>query len=669
MPRAKMADSRALALAWYAFLAIPAVVPLVLGKFPLSAGGPLTASGHIIPKFFALAMLTAISLAAWAVALLRAEIELRHVGESWLVVAFLGLATASTAVALNRPTALFGEPTQMTGLLTFLLAGAIYFLATQLVTDARRMRTVAFAVLTGGAIVALVGALQFLGIDPLRTPLDPSILWPINRAPSFIGNPDSAGTYLVFPLILAVALAFAEKNRQLRIAAGASSVVIAFALFVTLTRGAWIGAFIGLALFAVAFLRSGAKLPRALPAVTAFAVLAIAIAAWDWGPELVRRFRELLLGRAAGGGRFILWDEAVRIVTAHPLLGVGPDSYRYGWYPIRSLDSVALQGSAMLTNDPHNFVLLLAATLGIPAALVAIALLGVVLVRSAPAAFAKPMSSDRLIISGWWAALAGFAIALFFTFNTIPATLVLWLGLGTLTAARAKTVAVSRTTVLAFAAVTFVFSAAVAIVAPLSLASDFTTAQAKAQSSLALANQAVGLAPWNFDARVEQAYLSGLPAVLALQNGGTVSPALLKQADRATAELIAFNPHSTTGHSLRTTLFLELGSKLGTSTLEAAVAAADAGLKIEPTSTELAIKKARALLALDRPGDATRTLALLWDADPTDSAAGVVYVESLLADGQPGQAARAIKALAASFPDDPEVARVKALLPGAPAAP
>ena len=663
MAKPQARSSLAERIAYYCLLAIPVAVPLALAKVPIAGQPFLTATGSTIPKFFTLSILVGTSAIAWTIALIRGETELRHARPIWWLLAFLGLTGLSTATALNRSIAAFGEPTQMLGLLTFLLGGTVCFLATQLVTGPQRMREVARAAVIGGFAVAAIGVLQYLQLDPfVQNKLTGADEWINLRGASTIGNPDSAGTYLVFPFILSVALSLSESSKRWRVAAGISSVLIASGIFITLTRGAWIAAVVGLGILGFAYSRAGGRLTRAMKIAGGGAVLLLGLVAWDWGPELVKRFTELTHSSAAGGGRILLWSEAVRVITAHPLLGVGPDSYRYGWYPLRSLASVGLQGSGTITNDPHNLALLFGATLGVPALIAAVGLLVATLAQGAKNAFTDSGDPDRLVFLGWWTALASFAVAMFVSFNTIPAATALFLCLGVLGAASAKRVSWTPVATRVLAGGIGAASAMVMLVAALSLAADATLLRAQTSQSLTLADQAVALAPWNYDARVTATYLSGLPAVLAVQAGDANATPLVEEADRASAALVEWNPYSITGYSLRSTLLLELGTKLGDAYLTKAADAADAGLAVSPTSVELAVLKARALVALGRPSDAAAALEKTWDTDPTLSDPGVLYAETLIGLGRSDTARPVVATLRERFADDPEVQRVAALL-------
>ena len=215
-------DSQAERVAWYALLALPAVVPTAILPTLMTATNPYGSSAFTAPKFLVLGLLVAVALGSWAVALVRGDVAVRDVPTKWWMLAFLALAGVSTATALNHVTAIFGHAENLVGLITFLMCASVWFLATQLVTGVHRMRLLARSVIIGGAIVAFFGVLQALQVHPFGAALAQG--WMPDRAASTVGNPDFTGTYLVFPVILSVAVGLSDKDARWRAAGWATFV-------------------------------------------------------------------------------------------------------------------------------------------------------------------------------------------------------------------------------------------------------------------------------------------------------------------------------------------------------------------------------------------------------------------------------------------------------------
>jgi O-antigen ligase len=649
-------------VAWYSLLLAPALVPLAVFPPILTPTNPYGNVSFIVPKLFVLGLLLAVSLIAWATALVGGNLAVRRVPFMWWFLGFGAILVVSTATALNRTTAVFGASDNQVGLLTFVICAALFFLTIQLVTSLDRMTWMARSAAYGGAGVALIGIFQALGLGSFGMNLADG--WMFDRAVSTIGNPDLTGTYLVLPLVLAATLFICEEDMRWRAAAGGAAVATALALFLTLTRGAWVGAFVGLCVLAVVLVRSSRIRARLLVLVLAGIGIVVVVASALNYSAVVGRLADFKGGWASiGGGRLFVWQEALAVIARHPLLGVGPDSYRLGWFPVRTLTDVAAASASSVANDPHSVVLLLSATLGIPGALVALCVFAIAMVSGAPRAFDRSISRERLIYSGWWAALAALSIGLFFSVNTIVAMLEVSVAVAVLVTPRAKSWepgVLSRRS-LAGAAVAVALVAAV--VPMMTFISEYTLALgATANPSLPLVSQALAQAPWNFDARNMQAYYASGAAVDALANGDPQAKSLFDQADRLTAALIAADPYEYDSYYTRARLLTDAGRFLGAPTLEQAVSVADAGLAVQPNSVLMRTQKALALYELKRYPEMVATLAPVWNADPKFAQSGTLYAEALILSGRKQDAVQILDELRLRFPTDAEVTRVTGLL-------
>jgi predicted Zn-dependent protease len=237
-----------------------------------------------------------------------------------------------------------------------------------------------------------------------------------------------------------------------------------------------------------------------------------------------------------------------------------------------------------------------------------------------------------------------------------------WLCLGVLSAPGARIVAsVRRPIVLSIAVSAVIFGAGAVLVSGLTLASDYNVAVAKSQQSLSAADAAVQLAPWYYSARVEQAYETGLQAVLATQQKSADAAVRVKTAEDTMGRLVAFNPQALTGYDLQSAFLLEIGSSQNdTTVLERAVSAAEGGLKIQPTSISLATRKAQALAALGRNDQAATVMSAAWELYPGDPAPGVLYAQLLLDAGKAQDAKRVSATLTTRFPAEASVRQLAA---------
>jgi putative inorganic carbon (HCO3(-)) transporter len=268
----------------------------------------------------------------------------------------------------------------------------------QIILNSRFMRIVV-AFILGGAIVALVGLLQFAGLDLAwlfgtkqcfaasgQVCDNVVVIDGVRRATSVYGHPNNLGLYLgrVWPLaaVLAVAplLARAENREPLRLrplsgwnSGQAKAATVFFVvcsllclggIAVSFSRGAWLGA-----VLAVAVLALGMRMGE-WSAVVPSTVLRAGGGRWSikWligfivALAVVGGLALFLRGdptSGSSGPRVLIWREALGYIRLHPL-GIGLDQFLYYHDPKygRSLiDPSLLNTSEVYAPHPHNLIL------------------------------------------------------------------------------------------------------------------------------------------------------------------------------------------------------------------------------------------------------------------------------------------------------------------------
>jgi O-antigen ligase len=628
-----------------------------------------TADFFSAPKLLAFSVLVGAATIAWISALARGESALRFPRVlGWLLIGFLGLGLVSAAFGINPPTAFFGDMEQKQGILVWLGYGLMWFLLVQTVsTRADALRAATFAVV-GGFLVAAYDLVQmrwlniatWSGIKP----------WMAARGVSTVGNPDQLGGYLVLPLMLAVALAIGAERRWLKIAYAVAAATIATALFLTQTRGAWIGAVVGALVLGVALWRDGSRAGRkgvlglaaaaAGAVVLAFAVRPMLVA------ELAQRVNGWLNGAAgAGNGRFVIWREALSVIAAHPLLGVGPDSYRLAWYGIRSADLIKAGGFGFYVTEPHDLVLQLAATFGPVAAVLAVALFGLTLWRSRSAITTKVAGAEAMSLAGWWAATLALATYALFGPTPITITAMLMFGMGVLAAAAARKVPEPATGArLASMMLGLAISAVVVWVSIATFAADveLMSSLKDISNGVAHAQKAVSYAPWSTQAKrwLAAAYVN--QARTAYNSGNTGQA--MNSARNAVGEYeaaIAASPSDLDN-------YWEYADSLASMGLSPASGFPDVadiarrGLEQDRYALGVAMYGAKSLYESGRFREAAQMLAGIWDIDPKVSTSGVLYARALAGAGDAAGAREVAATLVKRFPGDDDVKALRSEL-------
>ena len=380
----------------------------------------------------------------------------------WLVLA--------TATAHDPLTALVGHPRRHFGLAGWVVCALALLAGTGLRgRDRRRLlgRTVALAAgVTGAAAVA-----DLLGWDPFGT------RFAGGRVGGLLGQPLYLAVTAL--LVGAVAVGVAADRSEgwgWRVvgAAGAAGAVVA--LGASQTRGAWLGALVAIGLVAVRRGRgrgsrreaavesaggrreaavetagergpgpAGPGDPRAGSAARprrrrrwgrrrrwpdrdpgigsagrrgrALTAAGLALAALGavltvTGPRLA----DLADRDAAGGiGRLDEWRVAVRVVADDPITGVGPDGYRIAAPVHIDDDYTRRHGRDEVVDRAHSAPLDVAATAGVPAALLFVGLVGVLLVRCSRVISRSPdtvlVAAAAAVVAWSVQMLVGFPIA------------------------------------------------------------------------------------------------------------------------------------------------------------------------------------------------------------------------------------------------------------------
>ncbi len=647
------------AVAWWSLLLVPALVPMVIGMVPFWLDSRFSFNTYVYPKLFVLGALISIALISWGWGVMAGRIATRTVPLLWPLLTFIALLLLSTATALSPTMAFFGGRYLGVGTLVLLLAGAVYFLTTQLVTGRRRWAQLSWAVVVGAFGVAAIGLIQAFWFDPLG--LAPEAGWLVARGSSLFGNSDFTGAYLVMPAVIALGLGLSEEDDRRRIAAWFAFVVIVTALVNTLVRGAWIGVLLGIGILGVATIAGTAKVSRRqwLTFAGALSVPLILVAAkWD---QFAARFADFASASTAGGGRLILWREAAHVIAAHPFFGVGADSYRLGQYAVRTVDSIGLTGLATINEDPHNVFLLIGATLGIPALLALSALVLAAVASSAKSALQiRGKGASRRLLTTWWAAMIALMVTALFTPNTIALALLLFLGAAMLAVPKAAEHDWAPMLKKAIAGTGIAFGLVALVIVGLTALSDVRLMQAQsAPNKAAAAAQAAAIAPWNLEAQDQAASELSNAAIGALRSGRSEAVNLATEAESRLRALTESNPYEQRNWILLASFLGNAGADYSPDALPEAVLAAKQARLLYPNDAESASFEA---FALEMQGDHQGAIAALkdiWDVDPRYMDAGRNYVVALVGAGDTAEARRVLSDLQKRFGEHPDLVALR----------
>jgi putative inorganic carbon (HCO3(-)) transporter len=442
---------------------------------------PVTFDQFALPRMVLTRLLVAGLLALWLGRAVRSgRLAVRRTPLDMAQAAVAASAALSTLVAVNRTVAVFGVYLRYEGLLTICTYCLLFWLVAQFVTETGDVRPVIHALLAGGYVLALLAIAQSV-LSGWTAGADTTLMfdgW--TRVDATFGNPTLLGTYLAMLLPLAIRVV-QQPGSTLGRALGANvTVVMAAALLLTFTRGAWLGAGVGIA---ITLLRPATR-AAAVRGAVAFAGLgalglAAATAAGTAPPVLatiVSRAASLANPLAGSGGfRIAVWRDTLPLVAARPLAGWGPDTFGLVYPMFRNLPTGVV-------DKAHSELLQVAATQG----LIGVAATLATLVALCVAFWRGRRRPDAFALLG---ALAAYEVSMQFEFSWIAVTAPFWIVAAVAAAAwtgpEPRTVVVpipaSRAVRLSLAAAGVLLPASIAaMLAVLPLAADALSFQAMA---------------------------------------------------------------------------------------------------------------------------------------------------------------------------------------------
>lgn len=629
-------------------------------------------------KMFVFRALLLSALGIWVWSLCMNGETIRRTKFDWWVAGFVGWAAISTALSVHPATSLFGKYTRYEGFATYCGYGALFFLAVQVLNSEARVRSMARAICISGLLVGLYGVLQATGHDPS---LWASLPFDQGMAFSTLGNPDLLGGYIVFPLVINIAMALSETRTGWKLFHWIATFFVSAGWILTFVRGSWVGGMVGLGFLTVAVLRkrwSLHVLDKVFLGLTGGAVAAVAVATTRSGVGvtnvLSRALSAAAFSEGSAGSRLQIWGSALQAIGHRPLFGWGPDTFRFAFGPYRTVEYVAHNGFAVTADNAHNYALQLATTVGIPGALLVYGIVVAALWSGGRGSLTGGRgTADGLLRGGFLAASAGFLAYLIFGLSVVSSTSILWLTVAILVAPNARERVVPRPAWGAWVA----WPAAVVLLAffvgsALLFEADYYYLQSRkpgVENAAVEAGRAARLNPFNEAYRMGVARVATSAfdpwnkAALQQRDAPTQDPAVVERAkstfedaEAAWQKALAFSPREQDNY-INLAMLYNARAELDPAYYARAIATARKGLQFNPATPSLKLQLA---LALFNSGDSAAALAEAKAAASMDPAyldpsylLGDMYVQT----GDYASAIRLYEDLLRNHPGDPVASR------------
>jgi putative inorganic carbon (HCO3(-)) transporter len=307
---------------------LPALAGIVLCA--LMAGLPLVTRGGLSLLILAAGLL-------WLIWALRTPAGGLGPINGWLLL-LLGIAVVATGCS-PVPVAAFK------GLLKLVSYLGVYALMRQLLAEAPQWWNRIVAALLAGQLVSAVLAIRQLYGDTteLARWADPnSVADGTIRVYGPLENPNLLAGYLIPILPIALVALLRWRSWPQRLFAGSALLLGAVALFLSYSRGGWLGMLAALGSLALLLvLRQTRQWPplwrRLFPALLLVAAVAVLVVAVTQVEPLRIRVLSLVAGREDSSNNFRInvWLAAIDMIQARPWLGIGPGNTAFNLiYPL-----------------------------------------------------------------------------------------------------------------------------------------------------------------------------------------------------------------------------------------------------------------------------------------------------------------------------------------------
>lgn len=437
-------------IVWVILLVLVAFIPLAMsnGRF-FGFEYPFT---HDIYDTFKIAFLrigSVTALAFFIFDLLKNGMKLKTSPLYWLLGAFLALTVVSSFTSISFVISFFGKYRRYEGLWTYFIYATLFFLAVQYASNFTRVKQLARTLSYSSAAVAFYGLLQAIGIEPFMQ----GVGFEQGRSYSSYGNPDFLAGYLAFGVFVTLGLILSEKVTVHRVSYWLILLLNAAVSITAYARSIWVGIFVALIAFVVIFVLSKTrfeKLDYGFMGGVGGAVALLAASSVNSANEVtnfVSRVTSIFkFSEGSANTRFLIWQAAIDAIKDKPLLGFGPDTFRLVFRRYAPDAYARYAGYASVADNVHNYVLQLAAGIGIPGMILYYAFGIAIAVMSFPLIIGKRLektgidAKQALLYAGFWLAILAYQVHLFFGISLSGVSFLLFLSYGVLVSPLCKTV-------------------------------------------------------------------------------------------------------------------------------------------------------------------------------------------------------------------------------------
>lgn len=402
---------------WISFILITimALTPLIIM--------PLSGDYFYFPKILFVYSLSAIL--GISIFLQRKRLNLSfNLNDKILLLYFL-LIIVSTLLSTNKVNSIWGSYGREEGFFAISTYMFIFLVSKKFYKiEERHIKLFLFS----ATIVALYGVSQYFGFDPIPRDLI-RMNWK-GRAFSTMGNPNFLGSYLTLVLPISVFTYIYTKKSIYLLTSG----LIYLSLLCTMTRGSWLGAFVGFIFLTTYTFRRNFNFKHLMIIIVLFLFITIAMNSYTNG-GIFGRF--LTIGKdflllveksddfeSGGANRIFIWKRVIELIKFKPFFGHGLENLGIISTDYFYKDIIEYFGKLYIFDKAHNEYLHIAVTTGIPSLIVYLIFLWNILYTSFKSV------KDNLFIIPLLASIIGYLVQAFFNISVVSVAYIYWVFLG-----------------------------------------------------------------------------------------------------------------------------------------------------------------------------------------------------------------------------------------------
>ncbi|TDT61994.1 O-antigen ligase family protein [Fonticella tunisiensis] len=397
------------------FILIICIVPLIIT--------PWAPDYYYYPKIIAIYALAFI-LAVISIFLSNSKTQKRF--EDIVVVLYLLWITLSTLFSIDINRAFLGKDYRYEGLLSLTCYILIYLTASKFYSYSKKHVPI---LIVSSVIICIYGIIQYFNFDPI--PSDGIRTAWERYAYSTTGNPNFLGSYIVLILPVCIFCYIISRKYAYLFSSG----ILYMALLCTRTRSAWIGGvFSGILLIILIYIRR-IELKPMIYILILFSTITLGLNYYS-NHEVKNRFVSILSDakavatkapdyERAGSTRIFIWKKCLKLIATKPIFGFGPDTLDILFMKNFYEDTKKYFGD-LSVDKAHNEYIQIAASSGLPAAILYLTFVGAILFKSF-----KNFKKNILIIP-LLCSISGYLIQAFFNISVVSVAPVYWGFLGIL---------------------------------------------------------------------------------------------------------------------------------------------------------------------------------------------------------------------------------------------